>query len=128
MSDKERQRALLDCALVEDVESAKDTSWEQTLVDLLCLDDDAQGEHLSVLWEREVDATVNLPLCRATSFAPSVVHSFSKKNPSPIFPSSPWLNWISKKGSLKSGKEEVLNKALRFGAKLPLEGLIDAIV
>lgn len=44
--------------LVEAVEPATDTSWEQTLVDLSCLDDDAQGERLSVLWEREVDATV----------------------------------------------------------------------
>lgn len=44
--------------LVENVEPARDTSWEQTLVDLSCLDDDAQGEHISVLWEREVDAIV----------------------------------------------------------------------
>ena len=44
--------------LVEAVEPATNTSWEQTLVDLSCLDDDAQGERLSVLWEREVDATV----------------------------------------------------------------------
>jgi hypothetical protein len=44
--------------LVEAVEPATDSSWEQTLVDLSCLDDDAQGERLSVLWEREVDATV----------------------------------------------------------------------
>ena len=42
--------------LVEDVEAPTDTAWEQTLVDLSCLDDDAQGERLSVLWEREVDA------------------------------------------------------------------------
>lgn len=44
--------------LVESVEPPKDTTWEQTLVDLSCLDDDAQGERLSVLWEREVDASV----------------------------------------------------------------------
>ena len=31
---------------------------EQTLVRLSCLDDDAQGEELAVLWEREVDAAV----------------------------------------------------------------------
>ncbi len=31
---------------------------EATLVDLSCLDDDAQGERLSVLWEHEVDARV----------------------------------------------------------------------
>ena len=44
--------------LVESVEPPTDTTWEQTLVDLSCLDDDAQGERLSVLWEREVDASV----------------------------------------------------------------------
>jgi len=31
---------------------------EQTLVRLSCLDDDAQGDELAVLWEREVDAAV----------------------------------------------------------------------
>ena len=31
---------------------------ELTLVDLSCLDDDAQGEPLSVLWEHELDARV----------------------------------------------------------------------
>ena len=31
---------------------------ESTLVDLSCLDDDAQGEPLSVLWEHELDARV----------------------------------------------------------------------
>jgi SNF2 family DNA or RNA helicase len=44
--------------LVESVEPPIDTNWEQTLVDLSCLDDDSQGERLSVLWEREVDATI----------------------------------------------------------------------
>jgi len=44
--------------LVEAVESAGDPSWEQTLVEISCLEDDAQGERLSVLWEREVDAQV----------------------------------------------------------------------
>jgi hypothetical protein len=44
--------------LVESVEAAQDTTWEQTLVELSCLDDDAQGERLSVLWEREVDASI----------------------------------------------------------------------
>ena len=29
-----------------------------TLIDLSCLDDDAQGEPLSVLWEHELDALV----------------------------------------------------------------------
>lgn len=32
---------------------------EQTLVRLSCLDDDAQGDELAVLWEREVDAAVS---------------------------------------------------------------------
>jgi hypothetical protein len=44
--------------LVEAVESAGDPSWEQSLVELSCLEDDAQGERRSVLWEREVDAQV----------------------------------------------------------------------
>ncbi|MBS1982665.1 MAG: hypothetical protein JST16_00720 [Bdellovibrionales bacterium] len=44
--------------LVENVNPPQDTRWEQTLVDLSCLDDDAAGERLSVLWEREVDAVV----------------------------------------------------------------------
>src|SRR5216684_8857049 len=44
--------------LVEAVEPAHEASWEQTLVDLSCLEDDAQGEQLSVLWEREVDAQI----------------------------------------------------------------------
>jgi hypothetical protein len=30
--------------------------WHQTLVRLSCLDDDAQGDQLDVLWELEVDA------------------------------------------------------------------------
>jgi ERCC4-related helicase len=44
--------------LVEAVDPARQPAWEQTLVDLSCLEDDAQGEHLSVLWEREGDAQV----------------------------------------------------------------------
>src|SRR2546427_704276 len=44
--------------LVEAVEPAREPGWEQTLVGLSCLEDDAQGEHLSVLWEREPDAQV----------------------------------------------------------------------
>src|ERR1035438_5276921 len=44
--------------LVEAVEPARESVWEQTLVDLSCLEDDAQGERLSVLWEREPDAHV----------------------------------------------------------------------
>lgn len=34
------------------------SSGEATLVDLSCLDDDAQGESLSVLWEHELDAQI----------------------------------------------------------------------
>jgi hypothetical protein len=41
--------------LVEDV-LAKRSPQEDTRVRLACLDDDALGEALEVLWEREVDA------------------------------------------------------------------------
>ena len=44
--------------LVEEVVPAPTPSG-QTLVRLSCLDDDAQGEELAVLWEREVDAAVS---------------------------------------------------------------------
>ena len=43
--------------LVENV-TAPSSSGEATLVELSCLDDDAQGEPLSVLWEHELDARV----------------------------------------------------------------------
>lgn len=43
--------------LVEEVVPPSRPS-DQTLVRLSCLDDDAQGDELAVLWEREVDATV----------------------------------------------------------------------
>ena len=43
--------------IVEDVMPAPSPD-EATLVDLSCLDDDAQGEPLSVLWEHELDARV----------------------------------------------------------------------
>jgi ERCC4-related helicase len=43
---------------VDAIEPARELGWEQTLVDLSCLEDDAQGERLSVLWEREVDAQI----------------------------------------------------------------------
>jgi len=43
--------------LVEDVVVPHDAT-EDTLVRLACLDDDAQGQILEVLWEREVDARV----------------------------------------------------------------------
>lgn len=43
--------------LVEEVVPAR-SEKEQTLVRLSCLDDDAQGDELAVLWEREVDAAV----------------------------------------------------------------------
>ncbi len=41
--------------VVEDVVLPPEPS-HQTLVRLSCLDDDAQGEPLEILWEREVDA------------------------------------------------------------------------
>lgn len=44
--------------LVEEVVPGR-TPSEQTLVRLSCLDDDAQGDELAVLWEREVDAAVS---------------------------------------------------------------------
>lgn len=43
--------------LVEEV-AAANSAAEATLVDLSCLDDDAQGQPLSVLWEHELDARV----------------------------------------------------------------------
>lgn len=43
--------------LVEEVEGPP-SLHEATLVDLSCLDDDAQGQPLSVLWEHELDAQV----------------------------------------------------------------------
>ncbi len=43
---------------MEAVAPPHEPSWEQTLVDLSCLEDDAQGERLSVLWEREADAQI----------------------------------------------------------------------
>jgi hypothetical protein len=41
--------------LVEDV-VPRATLGEDTLVRLACIDDDAQGQPLEVLWEREIDA------------------------------------------------------------------------
>jgi len=49
--------------LVEGVVPPKDPS-RQTLVSLSCLDDDAQGDALQVLWERELDARVLDPVAR----------------------------------------------------------------
>jgi hypothetical protein len=43
--------------LVEDV-VAPVSVGDATLVHLSCLDDDAQGQHLEVLWEAELDAEV----------------------------------------------------------------------
>jgi hypothetical protein len=43
--------------LVEDVIPSP-TPGEDTVVRLSCLDDDAQGEPLDVLWERELDAEI----------------------------------------------------------------------
>ena len=41
--------------LVEGVEAASKPE-DETLVRLACLEDDAEGEELEVLWEKEVDA------------------------------------------------------------------------
>jgi hypothetical protein len=43
--------------LVEEVTPPPEP-WQQTLVRLSCLDDDAQGNSLQVLWEKEVDARI----------------------------------------------------------------------
>jgi hypothetical protein len=43
--------------LVEDVQPPP-APGEATLVSMSCLDDDAQGEALEVLWEHEVDTEV----------------------------------------------------------------------
>ena len=43
--------------LVEEV-ALPPEPWHKTLVRLSCLDDDAQGEPLQVLWEQEVDAEI----------------------------------------------------------------------
>ena len=43
--------------LVEEV-TLPPEPWQQTLVRLSCLDDDAQGTSLQVLWEKEVDARI----------------------------------------------------------------------
>jgi ERCC4-related helicase len=42
--------------LVQDVELPELGSGDQTLVRLACLEDDAEGEQLEVLWEKEIDA------------------------------------------------------------------------
>ena len=57
--------------LVEDVVPRNDVG-EDTLVRLACLDDDAQGQPLEVLWEREIDAR---PLS-ATSWQSVVAKGF----------------------------------------------------
>ncbi len=46
--------------LVEEVEAAhaEGVSRQQTRVSLSCLDDDAQGQQVDVLWETELDARV----------------------------------------------------------------------
>ena len=41
--------------LVEDAKPAP-IAGDQTLVRLSCLEDDAEGEEIQVLWEKEVDA------------------------------------------------------------------------
>ncbi len=47
--------------LVESVTPPASPHEEHTLVRMVCLDDDAQGRPLSVLWERELGATVTRP-------------------------------------------------------------------
>lgn len=42
--------------LVDAVEAPDPGSADPTLVRLSCLEDDAEGEPLDVLWEREIDA------------------------------------------------------------------------
>jgi hypothetical protein len=42
--------------LVEVIEPGEPATADQTLVRLSCLEDDAEGEQLDVLWEREIDA------------------------------------------------------------------------
>jgi hypothetical protein len=44
--------------LVEQVIEPRPDTLDSTLVHLSCIEDDAQGEPLAVLWEREVDARV----------------------------------------------------------------------
>ena len=43
--------------LVEDIVAAP-KAGESTLVRLACIEDDAQGQALEVLWERELDAEI----------------------------------------------------------------------
>ncbi len=43
--------------LIENV-TKSENSGDATLVDLSCLDDDAQGVPLSILWEHELDAHI----------------------------------------------------------------------
>ncbi len=42
---------------MDEVEPPEHTA-DETVVRMACLDDDANGEHLEVFWEREVDAQV----------------------------------------------------------------------
>lgn len=44
--------------LVENVHPQAPSPPEDTWVQLSCLEDDAQGEELQVLWEREMDAKI----------------------------------------------------------------------
>lgn len=57
--------------LVEDV-LATDEPHEATRVDLVCLEDDAQGARLSVLWELELGAKVLLPETEGLGPVPSL--------------------------------------------------------
>lgn len=47
--------------LVEAVSAPTEITDQHTLVRMVCLDDDAQGRHLSVFWERELGARIAKP-------------------------------------------------------------------
>ena len=65
---------------------------EQTLVRLSCLDDDAQGEELAVLWEREVDAAVSAGsgLTKAVERAPITARILQAPGRKPGFRGKGW--------------------------------------
>jgi hypothetical protein len=61
--------------LVEDVQPPPEPG-EATLVSMSCLDDDAQGEALEVLWEHEIDTEVG-----GQRFATSEVANLTRPRP-----------------------------------------------
>ena len=62
--------------LVEDV-TPPPMPEDDTRVRLACLDDDAQGETLEILWERELDAEI----LSGTSWAPARERGFDPAHP-----------------------------------------------